>query len=70
VGPLLAKKPHFQRLHVAATSRSPPGGRREIAIAETEMPGSWPSAKEYAARQPSRAHASPARSTDHPDLPS
>ncbi len=38
-------------------------GRREIAIAETEMPGLMAIREEYASRQPSRARASPARST-------
>ena len=38
-------------------------GRKEIAIAETEMPGLMAIREEYAARSPSRAPASPARST-------
>jgi adenosylhomocysteinase len=53
--------------HVADLSLAP-WGRREIAIAETEMPGLMAIREEYAARStppgsPSRAPASPARST-------
>ena len=37
-------------------------GRKEIAIAETEMPGLMAMREEYAAKQPlARARASPAR---------
>ena len=39
-----------------------PWGRREIAIAETEMPGLMAIREEYAAHSPSKGHASPARS--------
>jgi len=38
-------------------------GRKEIAIAESEMPALMAIRAEFAAKQPSRARASPARST-------
>ena len=38
-------------------------GRKEIAIAETEMPGLMATRAEYAALQPLEAPASPVRST-------
>ncbi len=38
-------------------------GRKEIKIAETEMPGLMAIREEFAAAQPSRARASPARCT-------
>ena len=38
-------------------------GRKEIAIAETEMPGLMAIREEYGARSRSRARASPARCT-------
>ena len=47
--------------HVADISLAP-WGRREIAIAETEMPGLMAIREEYACASLSRAHASPARS--------
>jgi adenosylhomocysteinase len=42
-------------------------GRKEIRIAETEMPGLMAIRDEFAAAQPSRARASPAPAHDHPD---
>ena len=46
--------------HVADISLAP-WGRREIAIAETEMPGLMAIREEYAARQPLKGAASPVR---------
>ena len=51
----------FSDYHVADISLAP-WGRREIAIAETEMPGLMAIREEYARASPSKAHASPARS--------
>ena len=42
-------------------------GRKEIAIAETEMPGLMATREEYGPRQPLRARASPAPAHDDPD---
>ena len=38
-------------------------GRKEIEIAETEMPGLMALRREYGASKPLREHASPVRST-------
>ncbi len=54
---------HAAKDYIVADIALAPWGRKELDIAETEMPGLMATREEYGARSPSRARASPARCT-------